>query len=170
MSEEEEFIPYKSERKLANLFRITPELQQNKVLQDKIVSLIKETLQEARQEWNDIRNDILNAIIICDRKQEAFKRGQARDINYANKYNFSKYLHISSEKNKRFGAYIEVFKRTQIEDLYDLLAEYKKNVSKQEQMLAAEILHKLLVGDIKEKKAVTPTKNKIDSYSEDIQF
>ena len=37
-------------------------------------------------------------------------------------------------------------------------------------MLAAEILHKLLVGDIKEKKAVTPTKTKIDLSSEDIQF
>lgn len=97
-------------------------------------------------------------------------RNMARNYNYINKYNFSKYLHLSSEKNKRFWVYIEVFKRTQIEDLYDLLAEYKKNVSKQEQMLAAEILHKLLVGDIKEKKAVTPTKNKIDLSSEDIQF
>ncbi len=83
MSEEEEFIPYKSERKLANLFRVTPELQQNRALQDKIVSLIKETLQEARQEWNDIRNDTLNAIITCDRKHKAFKRGQARDKKYA---------------------------------------------------------------------------------------
>lgn len=97
-------------------------------------------------------------------------RNMARGINYANKYNFSKYLHLSSEKNKRFWAYIEVFKRTQIEDLYDLLAEYKKNVSKQEQMLAAEILHKLLVGDTNEKKSVTPAKIKMDLSSDDIQF
>ena len=40
---------------MANLFRVTPELQQNRALQDKIVSLIKETLQETRQEWNDVR-------------------------------------------------------------------------------------------------------------------
>ena len=46
-------------------------------------------------------------------------RNMARDINYANKYNFSKYLHLSGKKKQRFWAYIEVFKRTQIEDLYD---------------------------------------------------
>ena len=48
MSDEEEFIPYKSERKLANLFRIEPLLNQNKLLQDKITLLIKETLKEAQ--------------------------------------------------------------------------------------------------------------------------
>lgn len=37
-------------------------------------------------------------------------------------------------------------------------------------MLAAEILHKLLIGDLKEKKAVMPTKIKIDLSSDDIQF
>ena len=80
---EEEFIPYKSERKLANLFRVTPELRQNRALQNKIVSLIKETLQEARQEWNDIRNDTLNAIITCDRKQEAKRKALIKDEKYA---------------------------------------------------------------------------------------
>ena len=79
---EEEFIPYKSERKLANLFRVTPELRQNRALQNKIVSLIKETLQEARQEWNDIRNDTVNAVIRVHQHSKARKGAFARDKKY----------------------------------------------------------------------------------------
>lgn len=82
MSDEEEFIPCKSERKLADLFRREPLLKQNKELQDKITSLIKETLKEARDEWCDIRATTLAAIITCDRKAEAIKRGKARDKKY----------------------------------------------------------------------------------------
>ena len=82
MSDEEEFIPHKSERKLADLFRKEPLLNQNKELQDKIIFLIKETLKEARDEWCDIRATTLAAIITCDRKAEAIKRGKARDKKY----------------------------------------------------------------------------------------
>lgn len=79
---DEEYIPFKSERKLANLFRTEPLLNQNKELQDKIISLIKETLKEARDEWCDIRATTVDAIITCDRKAEAIKRGKARNKKY----------------------------------------------------------------------------------------
>ena len=78
----EEIIPLKSERKLANLFRREPLLKQNKELQDKITSLIKETLKEARDEWCDMRATTIDTIITCDRKAEAIKRGKARDKKY----------------------------------------------------------------------------------------
>ncbi|MBQ9235395.1 MAG: hypothetical protein IJ184_02900 [Alphaproteobacteria bacterium] len=65
-----------------------------------------------------------------------------------NKYNFSKYMHLPRKKMERFWAYIEVFQRIELEDLYELIAEYKNGkADKQELMLAAVILRKLLVGN-----------------------
>ncbi len=40
-------------------------------------------LEEARADWSDLHNTVLNAVITCDRKSEAIKRGQARDKKYA---------------------------------------------------------------------------------------
>lgn len=68
----------------------------------------------------------------------------AQNSDYINKYNFSKYLHLSREKNKKFWAYIEVFQRIELEDLCELITEYKPNIDKQELMFAAVILRKLL--------------------------
>ena len=68
-----------------------------------------------------------------------------QESGYINKYNFSKYLNLLPEKNERFWAYIEVFQRMQIDDLYELLSEYKKDTDTQELTLAAIILRKLLV-------------------------
>ena len=79
-------------------------------------------------------------------------------------------MHLSHEKNKQFWAYIEVFQRIQINDLYELLAEYKKNVSRQEQMLAAEILHKLLVEDTDNKKPTVSSKIASYTLPDNIQF
>ena len=57
-------------------------------------------------------------------------------------------MHLPREKNKKFWAYIEVFQRIQINDLCELITEYKPNIDKQELMLAAVILRKLLtLGD-----------------------
>lgn len=68
----------------------------------------------------------------------------ASNDDFINKYNFSKYLHLSREKDKKFWAYIEIFQRIQIDDLCELIAEYKPNIDEQELMLAAVILRKLL--------------------------
>ena len=97
-------------------------------------------------------------------------RKMAQDSKYINQHNFSKYMHLSHEKNKQFWAYIEVFQRIQINDLYELLAEYKKNVSRQEQMLAAEILHKLLVEDTDNKKPTVSSKIASYTLPDNIQF
>ena len=70
-----------------------------------------------------------------------------QESDYINKYNFSKYLNLLPEKNERFWAHIEVFQRIQIDDLYELLSEYKKDTDTQELTLAAIILRKLLVNN-----------------------
>ena len=71
-----------------------------------------------------------------------------QNSDYINKHNFSKYMHLPREKNKKFWAYIEVFQRIQIDDLCELITEYKPNIDKQELMLAAVILRKLFtLGD-----------------------
>lgn len=71
----------------------------------------------------------------------------ARNENYINKYNFTKYMNLPQNKNEYFWAYIEVFQRIEIEDLYEFIAEYKKSADKQELWLATTILRKLLIGE-----------------------
>lgn len=71
-------------------------------------------------------------------------RKMALNEDYINKYNFTRYLHLSRENNERFWAYIEVFQRIRLADLYCHIAEYKPNADAQELTLAAAILHKLL--------------------------
>ena len=80
---EEEFIPLKSERKLANLFRIIPLFRKNKELQKIITAWAKETLSEARAEWCAMRATSIEAVIKTDRKQQAINRGKRRDEKYA---------------------------------------------------------------------------------------
>lgn len=70
----------------------------------------------------------------------------ARNETYINKYNFTKYINLPLDKNECFWAYIDVFQRIQIEDLYNLIAKYKKEADEKELMLAAVILRKLLIG------------------------
>ena len=82
MSDEEEFIPYKSQKKLANLFRMELLLNQNKELQDKITSLIKEILKEAREEWCDMRKTTLDSVIKVHQRTNARKGGVERDKKY----------------------------------------------------------------------------------------
>jgi len=83
MSDEEVFIPFMSERKLTDLFRITPELKQNKELQDKIIIWAKEMLMEAREEWGELRKNTLNSIIKVHQHSKACKGAIARDKKYA---------------------------------------------------------------------------------------
>lgn len=80
---DEEYIPFKSERKLANLFRTEPLLNQNKELQDRITYLIKEILKEAHAEWCDIRATTLDSVIKVHQRTNASKGGIERDKKYA---------------------------------------------------------------------------------------
>lgn len=51
-------------------------------MQDKITSLIKETLKEARDEWCDMRVTTLDAIIKVHQRTNARKGGIERDKKY----------------------------------------------------------------------------------------
>ena len=79
---EEEFIPLKSERQLAKLFRIIPIFRKNKELQKTITDWAKEMLTEARAEWCAMRAITIESVIKTDRKQQATNRGTRRDEKY----------------------------------------------------------------------------------------
>ena len=76
-------IPFKAAGKLNMLIIHNEALAKDKSLQEKIITWAEDMLEEARQEWGDMRNTILDAIITYDRRKEAFKRGKARDKKYA---------------------------------------------------------------------------------------
>lgn len=80
---DKEMLPLKSVRKLNSLILHNETLAKDKILQQKIITWAEEMLEEAREEWSDTHNSTIDAIILCDRKKEAIKRGQARDKKYA---------------------------------------------------------------------------------------
>ena len=77
-----EIIPFKSERKLANLFMAEPLLRQNKELQNKITSLIQEILAAARTEWCEMRAITIDSIIKSHQRAKAYKGAMGRDRKY----------------------------------------------------------------------------------------
>jgi len=99
---DKETLPLKAARKLNMLILHNEALAKDKSLQEKIIAWAEDMLEEARQEWDDMRNTILDAIITYDRKSEAIKRGQARDKKYAPFREYFKDL-----QQKRFVKYYE---------------------------------------------------------------
>jgi hypothetical protein len=77
MSVEEAIIPLEAERKLSYLLR------HHKELQLKILAWAKDLLTEARKDWADMRENSVNELCRMERKDEAIKRGKARDKRYA---------------------------------------------------------------------------------------
>ena len=77
MSDEEEIIPLKFERKLSYLLR------QHQELQPIILSWATQMLTEARKDWVEMRENSVNELCRMERKDEAIKRGKARDKKYA---------------------------------------------------------------------------------------
>lgn len=80
---DKETIPLKSARKLDILFMHNEVLARNKKLQQEIIDWAEDMLEEARTEWSSVHNSLIGAIVTCERKKEAIKRGQARDKKYA---------------------------------------------------------------------------------------
>ncbi len=80
---DKETIPFKAARKLNMLIIHNEALAKDKSLQEKIIAWAEDMLEEARADWSDMRNTILDAIITYDRRKEALKRGKARDNKYA---------------------------------------------------------------------------------------
>ena len=80
---DKEIIPLRSAQKLDILFMHNEVLARDKKLQQEIIAWAEGMLEEARTEWSNMRASILDSIITCERKNEAVKRGQARDKKYA---------------------------------------------------------------------------------------
>ena len=76
MSDEEEIIPLKFERKLSYLLR------QHQELQPIILSWAKEMLAEERKTWEEIHATSIEAIISYDRKAEARRKASIKDEKY----------------------------------------------------------------------------------------
>ena len=91
-----EMIPDKSLRAFNALCLHDAYLHQNKKLQAKIIDWAEAMLNTARQEWCDMRNDIIEVVIKEDRKAEALRKAAIKDEKYAP---FRKYFkQIQKEK------------------------------------------------------------------------
>lgn len=99
---DKETIPLRSARKLSMLFMHNEALASNKKLQQEIIAWAEGLLEEARTEWSSVHNSLIGAIVTCERKKEAIKRGQARDKKYAPFRAYFKEL-----QQKRFVIYYE---------------------------------------------------------------
>ena len=77
MSDEEDIIPFEAERKLNYLLR------QHQELQPIILSWATEMLAEERKAWGEMRENSVDVLCRMERKEEAIKRGKARDKRYA---------------------------------------------------------------------------------------
>ena len=63
-------------------------------------------LEEARADWSDMHNAILDAVITCDSRKEAIRRGKARDNKYAP---FRKYF--KELQKQKFAEYQKLGKK-----------------------------------------------------------
>ena len=69
-----------------------------------------------------------------------------RNPDYCNKQNFSKYMKLSREENKKFWNYIDVFERCDMDELCEHIAAYKKDADSQELTLATLVLYRTVLG------------------------
>ena len=99
---DKETLPFKAARKLNMLIMHNNALAKDKSLQEKIIAWALDMLEEAHADWSDIRDSIWRVVITCDRKNEAIKRGRARDKKYAPFREYFKDL-----QQKRFAKYYE---------------------------------------------------------------
>ena len=78
-----EVIPLKALRKFDSMCLHNEYLHQNKEFQQQILSWAADILVEDREEWKEIHTMTIDAGIKIDRKEQAKKRGKARDNKYA---------------------------------------------------------------------------------------
>ena len=98
-----EIIPFRALRKFDEMCLHNKCLHQNKELQQQLLSWAAELLEEARKDWSDIHATTFEAIVAEDRKEQAQKRGKARDNKYAQFREYFKNL-----QQKRFNEYQKV--------------------------------------------------------------
>jgi len=80
---DKETLPLKAARKLNMLIIHNEALAKDKSLQEKIITWAEDMLEEARTDWSDLHNTVLDAVITCDRKQEAKRKALIKDEKYA---------------------------------------------------------------------------------------
>lgn len=80
---DKETLPFKAARKLNMLIIHNEALAKDKSLQEKIIAWALDMLEEARADWSDLHNTVLDAVITCDRKQEAKRKALIKDEKYA---------------------------------------------------------------------------------------
>ena len=80
---DKETLPFKVARKLNMLIIHNEALAKDKSLQEKIIAWALDMLEEARTDWSDLHNTVLDAVITCDRKQEAKRKALIKDEKYA---------------------------------------------------------------------------------------
>ncbi len=78
-----ETLPLKAARKLNMLIMHNEALAKDKSLQEKIIAWALDMLEEAHADWSDLHNTVLDAVITCDRKQEAKRKALIKDEKYA---------------------------------------------------------------------------------------
>ena len=80
---DKETLPLKAAGKLNMLILHNEALAKDKSLQEKIITWALDMLEEARADWSDLHNTVLDAVITCDRKQEAKRKALIKDEKYA---------------------------------------------------------------------------------------
>lgn len=80
---DKETLPLKAAGKLNMLIMHNEALAKDKSLQEKIITWALDMLEEARADWSDMHNTVLDAVITCDRKQEAKRKALIKDEKYA---------------------------------------------------------------------------------------
>ena len=78
-----EILPPKALRKFDAMCLKNEKLHQNKELQLQILSWAADTLEEARAEWSERRNDTIESIIECHTRSEAKRKSDIKDQKYA---------------------------------------------------------------------------------------
>ena len=97
---DKETLPLKAARKLNMLILHNEALAKDKSLQEKIITWAEDMLEEARADWGDMHNTVLDAIITYDRKAEAKRKALIKDEKYAPFREYFKNLHY-----KKFISY-----------------------------------------------------------------
>ena len=78
-----EILPPKALRKFDAMCLKNEKLHQSKELQLQILSWATDTLEEARAEWSERRNDTIESIIECHTRSEAKRKSDIKDQKYA---------------------------------------------------------------------------------------
>lgn len=78
-----EIIPFRALRKFDAICWHNEYLHQNKELQQQLLSWAADMLLEAREEWGELHNDTIEAVIKCHTSSEAKRKSEIKDQKYA---------------------------------------------------------------------------------------